>query len=389
MLSSNKIAFFTGLGQGGAAKQVVETAHLLADKGHCVQIMTYDRSKAFYQVRDDIEIIDLQGHSGIMPESIDKIVAVARLSRAIRKTAPDVVISYTTMMNIFLGFAGLSLLRNRSALLIGSDRNSVLRYNQSRIWVWICRFFYQGLDGVFSNSQLTVRNLSTVLKIPEAKTGFLANLLDTDYFCPLEDRQPVQDKTWRILVPARVTAQKNQKILVPVAEYLIGKGRAFKFVLAGLLTQPYSAELKEMIQEKNLSHCFGLLGQQKDIRNWYRSSDLVFMPSLFEGLSNSLIEAMACQSVVLCSDIPDFSAYIRDTENGFLVEIDQPERIGDKIIAIMEAELTTLDHVRAQARNSVLQFGPQTYYQNMMLMIDQFRQYKTLSKDIRSGRKSE
>jgi len=388
MQVSNKVAFFTGLGQGGAAKQVVETAHLLAAKGHQVQIMTYDRSKAFYRVRDDIEIIDLQGHSRILPESIDKIVAVARMSRAIQKTTPDVVISYTTMMNIFLGLAGISLLRSRSALLIGSDRNSILRYNQSRMWVWICRFFYRGLDGVFSNSQLTVRNLSTLLRIPAAKTGFLANMLDTDYFCPLVDRPPEHDQAWRILVPARVTAQKNQKILVAVAEYLIGKGRSFKFILAGLLTQPYSTELMAMIQEKNLTHCFELIGQQEDIRTWYRTSDLVFLPSLFEGLSNSLIEAMACQSVVLCSDIPDFSAYICDTENGYLVAIDQPERIGDKIIAIMEAELTTLEHVRAQARNSVLQFGPQTYYQNLMVMIDQFRQYKALSKDIRSGRKS-
>ncbi len=386
---SNKIAFFSGLGQGGAAKQVVETAHLLAAKGHCVQIMTYDRSKAFYQVRADIEIIDLQGHIRNLPESMDKIVAVVRLSRAIRRTSPDVVISYTTMLNIFLGFAGHFILRRRSALLIGSDRNSVLRYNQSRVWVWICRFFYQGLDGVFSNSQLTVHNLSTLLRIPEAKTGFLANLLDTDYFCPLEARQPKQDQAWHILVPARVTAQKNQKILVPVADYLIRQGKAFKFILAGLQTQPYTAELKAMIEEKNMATYFELLGQQEDIRNWYRSSDLVFLPSLFEGLSNSLIEAMSCQSVVLCSDIPDFSAYIRDTQNGYLVAIDQPERIGDKIIAIMEAEQTVLDHVRAQARNSVLEFGPQTYYQNMMLMIDQFRQYKTLSKDIRSGRKSE
>jgi len=383
-----QIAFLTGLGQGGAAKQVVETAHLLAARGHRVQIMTYNRHKSFYKVNAEIEIIDLQGQSRILPEPIDKMLAVIRLSRAVRTSAPAVVISYTTMLNVLLGLAGRCLLRQHSALLIGSDRNSVMRYNNSQLWIWICRFFYRGLDGIFSNSRVTWHNLHALLRIPAEKTHYLANLLDTDYFCPSPERPVKANKIWEILVPARITAQKNQKILIPVALELRQKGIGFRFVLAGLHTQPFTSELLAMIQDNHLQESFALLGQQEDIRQLYWHSDLVFMPSLYEGLSNSLIEAMACESLVLCSDIPEFSEHIRDSQNGYLVDINQPAAIGDRIIAILHQERSAADQVRSQARLSVLPYGPQTYYQHFMSMLDQFSQASLTAGHSQSTRKS-
>ncbi len=233
MAKPYKITFFSGLGQGGAAKQIVETAHLLAAKGHQVQIITYDQGKAFYPVQSDIEIADIsgQGHFARLP-FLDRLWSVVRLTRTLRQSRPDVVISYTTLLNLILGIVGLLFLRRRDMIFIGSERNSKLRYHESKVWALLCRLFYKGLDGVFSNSPVACSSLQTILHLPAGRVAYLPNLLNVDYFCPPDSEARPAGRPWTVLVPARVTPQKNQKILVPVAEYIKKNGRYCRFVLA-------------------------------------------------------------------------------------------------------------------------------------------------------------
>jgi glycosyltransferase involved in cell wall biosynthesis len=141
-----------------------------------------------------------------------------------------------------------------------------------------------------------------------------------------------------------------------------------------------------MIRQETRTDWFAIIGSQADIRSCYRQADLIFLPSLYEGLSNSLIEALACECLALCSDIREFSCLSPDQENGFLVPLDEPERIGQKIIKIMQYDEDQLAPIRHQARLSVLPFGPDGYYANLSAMIQQFAR-SGLARSARSPEK--
>ncbi|MDD2458688.1 MAG: hypothetical protein PHQ83_09315, partial [Eubacteriales bacterium] len=101
------VSFFSGLVQGGAEKQAVETARLLHQKGHAVVFYTYDMTKAFYHPEQEIKVVDLKNHASPFPEPVDKVLSVFRLAWIIRREQPDFLVSYSTLLNVLNGLISL------------------------------------------------------------------------------------------------------------------------------------------------------------------------------------------------------------------------------------------------------------------------------------------
>lgn len=62
-------------------------------------------------------------------------------------------------------------------------------------------------------------------------------------------------------------------------------------------------ELKQQIERLNLFNHIDLVGEKEDVLNYYHQSDILIAPSESEGMSNVLLEAMACGLPVIASDI--------------------------------------------------------------------------------------
>jgi len=365
------VSFFAGLVQGGAEKQAVETARLLHLNGHRVVFYTYDLSKAFYHPEQEIAVVDLKNHTSPFPETLDKVLSVFRLARIIRREQPDFLVSYSTLLNVLNGLISLINVTNRHTRHIGSERNSVLRYTKSRLWRTICQTFYHGLAALFANNASAIEQLQTLLGLVPERTHLIPNLLDTDYFQCQPKTRPDDRASYTVLVPARICEQKNQAVLVPVARSLQHSGLSVTFILAGQPDPVYATQLKQQIAADHLEDCFAFVGQQENIRRLYCNSDLVLLPSKFEGLSNSLLEAMACEALVLVSRIPSFTAVVEDGVNGLIIDPEQPDTIVQKIQAIRQLNTPTRLKLRQHARTSVLEYGPEGYYQRFIQMLDQ------------------
>lgn len=365
------VSFFSGLVQGGAEKQAVETARLLHMNGHDVVFYTYDLTKAFYHPEQEIEVVDLKNHTSPLPERVDKVLSVFRLARIIRREQPDFLVSYSTLLNVLNGLISLINRTNRHTRHIGSERNSVLRYTNSRLWRVICTIFYRGLAALYANNVPAVDQLQTLIGLSPERTHLIPNLLDTEYFQCQPEQNRAANSVYTILIPARICDQKNQSILVPVAEHLKSMGCQVQFILSGSPEPVYATGLKQQISAKQLDDYFVWTGQLEDIRHWYWTCDLVLLPSKFEGLSNSLIEAMASQAIIMGSRIPSFTTVIQDGINGYLIDTDQPAAISSKIEQIMHLDPQTRNKLRQNARATVLEYGPEGYYQRFMHLLDQ------------------
>lgn len=79
-------------------------------------------------------------------------------------------------------------------------------------------------------------------------------------------------------------------------------------------------QLNKLIKELDLTNRVHLLGFRDDIFEIYQMSDVYVLPSYREGLSRSLMEAMAAQLPVVCSDIRGNRDLIEDGVGGYLVK---------------------------------------------------------------------
>jgi hypothetical protein len=76
-----------------------------------------------------------------------------------------------------------------------------------------------------------------------------------------------------------------------------------------------------MAQESPMASRIHWAGYQSDPAPWYQIMDLLVVPSLNEGLSNTTLEAMSCAVPVLSHDNCGAREMIRDHEGGWVRDL--------------------------------------------------------------------
>lgn len=99
----------------------------------------------------------------------------------------------------------------------------------------------------------------------------------------------------------RCSQEKNHSFLLDVAEALGARGVDYKVAIAG--DGPLRGELEEQISQRGLASKVVALGSRGDTRDLYSGFDCFALPSLFEGLPVSAVEAQAAGLPCLLSDM--------------------------------------------------------------------------------------
>ena len=68
-----------------------------------------------------------------------------------------------------------------------------------------------------------------------------------------------------------------------------------------------------------------ICGQTRDIKNVWKESHALLLPTKAEGFSLAVLEAMMCGRPVVCSDVGDLGDVVRNGETGFLAENCSPK----------------------------------------------------------------
>ncbi|ULH14754.1 glycosyltransferase family 4 protein [Deinococcus sp. KNUC1210] len=111
-----------------------------------------------------------------------------------------------------------------------------------------------------------------------------------------------------VLVPARLSIEKNHLMLLPVARRLPG----LDFVLVG---SGYMETPLKLLGTPNLRY----FGKRSDMPLLYCAADAVFQPTIAENQSLATLEAMASGAALVTNDIPAQRELIADGTSGLLV----------------------------------------------------------------------
>jgi glycosyltransferase involved in cell wall biosynthesis len=96
-------------------------------------------------------------------------------------------------------------------------------------------------------------------------------------------------------------------------------------------------ELREKTTEYNLSSFVKIIGRvpNEEISKYYKIASFYIIPSMFEGKSMSLIEAMFNRLPIIASNVQGINDIIFDHENGLLFELDDMGMLSRKIMQII------------------------------------------------------
>ena len=145
----------------------------------------------------------------------------------------------------------------------------------------------------------------------------------------MRDEYGYKEEDFILFYAAELNGNKNQQLLISVANNLRSKIPNIKLLLAGSgpLEDKYRSEVKKL----NLSGNIEILGFRKDIKNLLMLSDIVVASSKREGLPVNIMEAMATGLPLVVTNVRGHKDLVNNEENGYVIELGNIEEFTDSI----------------------------------------------------------
>ncbi|MFD1562776.1 glycosyltransferase family 4 protein [Haloarchaeobius amylolyticus] len=202
----------------------------------------------------------------------------------------------------------------------------------------IGRMTFQASDTVFcyttiDRDRLRARGITSSIEV-------IANGIDTTRFTPTGPTADNIDKTMpTILFVGRLVKGKRLDRVIDALPAIQSAVPDTRLVVCG--DGPLRPELEDLAIDLDVAGTLDFLGTvpYDEMPTVYRSADVLVLPSESEGLPRTVLEALATETPVITSDLPQLREIVEDT--GKTVPIDEDVGLADAVI-----ELLTDDHMR-------------------------------------------
>lgn len=158
--------------------------------------------------------------------------------------------------------------------------------------------------------------------------------IDADKFKTIEVNKQEKRKSigideddFMMISVGELNKNKNHQVIIKAISRI--KNKKIKYVICG--QGPLETELKELAGELGVEQQVKFLGFRKDVPDLMKVADLFAFPSFREGLSLSLMEAMAAGLPLVVTDCRGNRDLVTDNENGYVVEIDDVDKFADSV----------------------------------------------------------
>lgn len=144
-----------------------------------------------------------------------------------------------------------------------------------------------------------------------------------------------KSKKIRFIFVGRLEDQKGLEYLIDAVNEVVKLNKNFEILLIGEGSK--KEELRKKINNLKLKNYFNFLGSKsnKEVIRSYSTSDIFILPSLWEGLPLTLLEALASGLPVITTDVGGISDICTDNENALIIPPKNTREIKDAMIRLI------------------------------------------------------
>ncbi|MFJ7884999.1 glycosyltransferase [Pseudomonas sp. NPDC096917] len=338
----------TGLGVGGAERQVLDLADRFSSQGHEVKICYLTGPALLRPKSNDIELLPLNLKK-TMPGFM---VGIIKLRKIIKDFVPDVVHAHMVHANLFTRivrpFCAIKKLINTAHNTNEGGRARMLAYRLTH-----------SLADVTTNVTLEAVHVFEQKKAcPVGTMQAIPNGIDTDIFKPdllareeIRTSEHVGEDEKLIVAVGRLVDAKDYGNLLSAFSELCQKRSNVKLWIVG--DGPEREKLAGSVKLLGLSQYVRFLGVRSDVNKIYNAADLYTLSSAWEGFGLVVAEAMASEKVVVATDCGGVKEVLGGC--GYLVSRKDPTALAQAMSAALDLSPEDSRKLSASARERIVE----------------------------------
>lgn len=310
------------LGPGGAEKQSLLLAKAL--KQHHNIILVILKTQPVYQPR--IVMIEKEDihHIYLAKNPIKKVIGFINF---LRKRKIDIIFSFLPSDTVLSAICGKA---TNVPYIFGGIRNSYL--------AWIKHVTLKLINNYLLS--YTIANNYAAYS-SSIKFGFKNNVMvipNGIEIRPFPQSQKSDKNFITIISVGRLVKQKDYETAIKSIAHLkqiLNKKYSLKYKILG--QGPEQSDIVDNIKKYDVMEEVELITNASDIYDLLESSDIYLCTSTFEGISNSIMEAMNCALPVVATDAGDNSRLVLDGKNGFITTIGSYKEIAQQLGSLIKS----------------------------------------------------
>jgi len=270
-------------------------------------------------------------------KNILDLKVIFRYYKVLKRFIPDVQVNYLIHADIFGRIFGrifkikkiVSYIRNihkAKKLLMFLDRSTLLLSSFILTNSETSRKYYMKKMGAKKNKIACIPNGFNLSRIKKIKIN------------NFEKRKEIGISNKAILIGsiARMEKQKDIPTLLKAFKIVQKKHSKARLLLIGHGSQ--EKYIKTLSENLDVFNEVMMLKKRVDVLELISIMDIFILPSLNEGMSNALLEAMAMKKVIITSDICENVELVKNEIDGLNFEKENYDNLADKIMEVMEGK---------------------------------------------------
>ncbi len=317
------------LDQGGAEKQLCLLASRLDPSKFESHVLVLTRTGPLEDelVRRGVQVHQIGKSTKLDPR------ALGRLSTKLRQIAPHVVHSWIFAANCY---GRLAAWRAKVPVIIAGERC----VDPWKKW-WhhaLDRQFAKFTDAIATNSSAVVNfyaehgiRADQFVVIPNAIEPYRGKTLTR---AEVFSRLNIEPADHLVMAVGRLWPQKGYKDLVWSGELINVALKSTRFVIFG--DGPERERLRAYRDQIGASASVRFAGHRADAAELITGADLLWNGSLYEGQSNTILEAMNVAVPVIATDIPGNRDLVIHGQTGYLYPVGDVEKLTRATVQVLE-----------------------------------------------------
>ena len=367
------LKFVAAFGWGGTERQFVNLGLGLDPSRFDVRFGCFRR---FGMMLDEIEQsrIPVLDYGIFRLRDVRAIGAQLRLARDIRRFGIQIVHTYGFHAHLFAIPA--AKLAGASTVASIRDMGVYLSPAQRTIQRWICRF----ADRVLVNAD-AIKQWLVADGYDADRITVIPNGIDLSRF-----EEPVthmRADSPLVAVLGRVSRMKGLEDFIQAAAIVIRRFPSARFLIIGepsfttqgstiIVDKSYQDGLKQLAANLGLGDRLVFTGFRSDVEQILSELAVSVLPSLSDGLSNTLLESMAAGVATVATRVGGAPEVVQDSENGLLVPPSDPAAMAEAICRLLESP-SLAARLGAAARHRIIE-----HYSTRQLVERTSRFYESL-----------